>query len=86
MADRGMSLISSKNQQAPMQSAVATLEEAQSVEEAVRGTETLNFALTYVYLLFNSPKQGRQSLAGLCWHRNRAGAPVPQALPPEPPN
>jgi hypothetical protein len=29
------------------------------------------------YLLFNSPKQGRQSLAGLCWRRSRAEAPVP---------
>jgi hypothetical protein len=29
------------------------------------------------YLLFNSPNQGRPSLAGLCWYRSRAGAPVP---------
>jgi hypothetical protein len=32
-----------------------------------------------------SRKQGIKSLAGLCWNRSRAGAPVPQALlPPEP--
>jgi hypothetical protein len=33
-------------------------------------------------LPFNSPKQGRRPLAGLCWHMSQAGAPVPQALPP----
>jgi hypothetical protein len=36
------------------------------------------------YLLFNSPKQERQSLAGLCWQAPGRGAPVPKALSPEP--
>ena len=36
------------------------------------------------YLLFNSPKQGRQSLAGLCWQEPGRGAPVPKALSPAP--
>jgi hypothetical protein len=38
------------------------------------------------YLPFNSPKQGRQPLAGLCWQEPGRRAPVPKALSPERPN
>jgi hypothetical protein len=39
----------------------------------------LTYLLPYLltYFLPDSPKQGRQCLAGLCCHRSQAGAPVP---------